>query len=143
MKESVFYLMLLALSVTILGLCACSDNEEPEKYFYPITIVNNPSYHIDSKAQLIEVGIQSNQNEWFLNYFDGYNKTEDGYSIEINWVSLVSTRADVVPKTLVLQVDANVGEERKAYIDIWSGGEPWSEKAVLSGSIEILQDGAE
>ena len=143
MKTIRFFGMLWLAVAISLSFCACSDNDEPEKYFYPITIVNNSSYHIDSKAQLIEVGIQSNQNEWFLNYFDGYNKTEDGYSIEINWVSLVSTRADVVPKTLVLQVDANVGEERKAYIDIWSGGEPWSEKAVLSGSIEILQDGAE
>ncbi len=125
-------------------ICSCSNDDEPEQYIYPMTIVDADckEFHIDNKAQQIDVGIRTNQDKWHIEFFDGYNKSEQGYSLAANWLDLVTTRADVIPKTLVFQVEENKGEDRKAVILIWSGeGKPNTPEGILSGAIEIYQAG--
>ena len=146
MKTVLRLLLFVLLSIgTMHVLSACSSDDEPEKYIYPMTIVDDASmeFHIDSKAQQVEVGIRTNQEQWTFEFFDGLRMSDQGYSIPVTWIGLANTRSDVVPRTLVFQVEANDGEARKVHINIWSGGEPWTKGAVYSGSIEIYQAGAE
>ncbi len=144
MKNINSFRLIVIVAFIMIFICSCSNDDEPEQYIYPMTIVDADckEFHIDNKAQQIDVGIRTNQDKWHIEFFDGYNKSEQGYSLAANWLDLVTTRADVIPKTLVFQVEENKGEDRKAVILIWSGeGKPNTPEGILSGAIEIYQAG--
>lgn len=142
MKLSKILLLVMMVVVMIIVFIACNNDDEPEQYIYPITIVDEEckEFHIDSKAQQLEIGLRTNQDKWYLIIVDS-DKTKDRNPVEATWVNYTTTRTDVVHKTIILQVEANDGEARKASVTIWSGGEPWSEGSTLSGRIEIYQAG--
>ncbi len=61
MKRTFFYLMLLALSISLIGFTACSSDDDPEEPVRPPYLrAEQTLYEIDATAQTITVTLNTN-----------------------------------------------------------------------------------
>lgn len=129
MKRTVFYLMMLALSVIAFGLIACSDDEPEEPVRPPYMYAEQTLYEIDATAQTITVILNTNIAE--LDVF-----IPDKWS----WIKLQKihdSSEDI--KTCIFQIAANSeGELREGSAAIV----PKNVSGVAAPTITVRQSAA-
>jgi hypothetical protein len=109
MKRTFFYLMLLALSISLIGFTACSSDDDPEEPVRPPYLrAEQTLYEIDATAQTITVTLNTN-----IPNIDVW--VPDEYP----WVQLLEIKDAENSKTLLFQIAVNTeGEPRQGAVAI-------------------------
>ena len=100
MKRTVFYLMLLTLSVIAFGFIACSDDDPEETVRTPYMYAEQTLYEIDATAQTITVALNTN-----------LYKLDVWVPDEYPWIQLMEIKDAENAKTLLFQITANTEDE--------------------------------